>query len=406
MSKLFKILVGVALATAVFAVIFFSSFTVVTIHGNEVGVRETWGDGVNPNPLLPKTYWLNRWTNDVYTYDVGGQVFVMNDKTNSEEPVATGRRFDSLVVNSSDNQKVTYTLTFTWHRDPAHIVAQHIHYRDDIEERLIRPAIIKSMQAHATLLNAIDQYSGTQLNTLRSQVFADLTDPKGAFVVDGIVGDNFVLDRPTLTKEYEEQIDARQLAIITQSRANEQKLANDALALAASAEAQAEANRQIVAAQAAKSVAILQQQAIAQQSITQANADAANAVTRQTAESQKIVLAAQAEADRQIAVSAATKQAEINRAVGIEAVGRAQAAANQLLLSSYAVKGGDLYTRIQVARSLGDAFSGVKGYLPQGMSMNLVAENYDKAVSLLMNSQQTPAPAGSHADAAFQAAAP
>ena len=97
-----------------------------------------------------------------------------------------------------------------------------------------------------------------------------------------------------------------------------------------------------------------------------------------------VVINAKAEAERNIAISEAQKQAEINRAVGIEAVGRAEAEAKKSMLTSYSVPGSDLYTRIQVASSLSASFANVKGYLPQNVTYNTVAENFDKGVSLLV----------------------
>ncbi|HXN35849.1 MAG TPA: hypothetical protein VN877_06735, partial [Opitutaceae bacterium] len=201
---------------------------------------------------------------------------------------------------------------------------------------------------------------------------------------NGIVVDSFVIEKPTfMNKEYVDNIERRQVQIIIQSRAHEEQLANEALALAAKSAAQKQLNEQVVAADAAKQVAILQQEATAQQSIIQTSANAKNAVTQQEAESKKIVLAAQAEADRQVAISQASKTAELNRAVAIEAVGRAQAQANSLLLTSYSVAGADLYTRIQVAQSFAQAINNVR-YYPPNATFNTIASDFDKGLSLLV----------------------
>ena len=305
----------------------------------------------------------------------------MNDK---DEPFASGRRVDPLIVNSRDNQQVVFHILVTWRIDPGHVVALHKNYRDNIDERLLRPAIVKAVSVRATLQDAIDLYSGEKLNQLRSDVEHDLKDPAGNLTTNGIVVDSFVIEKPTfMNKEYVDNIEKRQVQIIIQSRAHEEQLANEALALAAKSAAQKSLNEQVVQADAAKQVAILQQEATAQQSIIQTSANAKNAVTQQEAESKKIVLAAQAEAGRQVAISEANKTAELNRAIAIEAVGKAQAAANQLLLTSYSVPGADLYTRIQVAQSFAQAINNVRFY-PPNATFNTVASDFDKGLSLLV----------------------
>jgi regulator of protease activity HflC (stomatin/prohibitin superfamily) len=379
-SSLAKIIV----VTAVFAVVVIlglSTFSAKTISGNQVGVRETWNGGVDPNPLPPKTYFYNRWTTQIYAYETSGQVYAMNDK---DEPFAEGRRVDPLIVNSRDNQQVVFHILVTWRIDPGHVISLHKNYRDNIDERLLRPAIVKAVSVRATLQDAIDLYSGEKLNQLRTDVEHDLKDPNGNLTTNGIVVDSFVIEKPTfMNKEYVDNIEKRQVQIIIQSRAHEEQLANEALALAAKSAAQKSLNEQVVQADAAKQVAILQQEATAQQSIIQTSANAKNAVTQQEAESKKIVLAAQAEAGRQVAISEASKTAELNRAIAIEAVGKAQAAANQLLLTSYSVPGADLYTRIQVAQSFAQAINNVRFY-PPNATFNTVASDFDKGLSLLV----------------------
>lgn len=69
-------------------------FDVVTIRGNQVGVKEDWWSGVLPDPLPPKTYFVWPWQR-VQEYPTSIQVFVMNDKTPNEGEVNKGRHQDS-----------------------------------------------------------------------------------------------------------------------------------------------------------------------------------------------------------------------------------------------------------------------------------------------------------------------
>jgi regulator of protease activity HflC (stomatin/prohibitin superfamily) len=387
-SPFLKGLIAGSALVLVAIVVLFSTYTIKTVHGNEVGVMETWEKGVLPDSLPPKTYFYNKWTESIYTYQTSGQVYAMNDK---EEPFAEGRRVDPLVINSKDNQQVVFHIIVTWRIDPKYVVDLHKHYRNNIEERLLRPSIVKAMSVRGTLQDAIDLYSGPTLNQLRTDVEHDLRD---ALHPNGIEVDSFVIEKPTfLNKEYVDNIERRQVQIIVQSRAHEEQLANDALALAEKAKAQIDLNTRVVAAEAAKQVAIKEQEAKAQMAIVQTNADAQNTVTKQKAESEKIVIAAKAEADRLIAVSEGNRQSQINtangardaeiaRAVGIRAVGESTALANKLLLESYSVAGSDNYTRIQVADKFANAMSAVR-YYPPNATFNTIASDFSHGLSLL-----------------------
>lgn len=376
-------IIGIA---ALAAVLLFTliSIKVRTVQGNEIGVLETF-DGVSPDSLPPGTYfWMLGFGKEVYNYETSGRVFVMNDKSGDNEPFAAGRKVDPLVVNSLDNQKVTFHITLTWRIDPSHVVQLHKNYRDNIEERLIRPEVVNEVGIRATLQNAIDLYSGPKLNELRQLVNDELRSPKGKLAQSGIIVDRFVIEKPALNPDYERLIEQRQLAIATESQAKEQQKANQALADAAKTAALKEQYEQVVAANTSAQQMVIAQQAESDKATIATKANALNTVTMQEAAARVVVINAQAEASRQVAISEAAKQAEINRAVGIKAVGEAQASANKLLLSSYSVPGSDLYTRIQVASSLSTAFGGVKGWLPEHVTYNVVADQFDKAVGLLV----------------------
>jgi regulator of protease activity HflC (stomatin/prohibitin superfamily) len=366
------------------------SMRVYTVDGNEVGVRENW-QGVAKEPVTPGTYFYffgpTTGNTKVYTYPTSGRVFVMNDKVDKTEPFAEGRQADSLEINSLDNQKVRFHIIVTWRINPSHVIALHTNYRDNIEERLIRPEVVRSVGTRATVQQAIDLYSGPKLNQLRQEVETELKSLNGKLATSGIIVDSFIFEKPEFPNiEYVKAIEARQLAIIQESQAREQQKANLALAEAAKAKAMTEQNQELVKAETAKQRSILEQQALSEKAIIEAAANAKNLIVTQNAESEKVVIAAKAEAARNIAISEAQKQAELNRAVSIEAVGKATAESNKLLLSSYAVPGSDLYTRIQVAQSLATSFANVKGYLPQGVTYNVVSGDFNKGVNLLVGS--------------------
>ncbi len=352
-----------------------------SVDGNEVGVVQTWG-GIDPVVRRNGTYFLfPGWSQQMYTYDIGVQTYVMNDKNNKEE-VAEGRQSDAYVVQSKDQQDMKISLRVQWRRLPDKIIELHQYAPTQVEERILRPVLQSVVKNHATQLTALDAYSGLGLVTLQSDILKALRADEELRKYVAI--DGFVIEHIGLNKEYTDQIVARQVAVQEKLKADEQTKASLAKAEKAKADAQADYEKTLVEARRDKEKEILAQQAVSEKAIIAANANAKNTVTTQQAEAEKIVIAAKAEAARNVAISEAQKQADINRAVGIEAVGKATADANKSLLASYAVPGSDLYTRIQVAKSLSDGFAGVKGYLPQNVTYNTVAENFNKGVSLLV----------------------
>lgn len=134
-TKLVVVLGLVALLVATFMFV-----KIRTVSGNELGVLETWGDGVKAEPLTPKThFFFPGFTNSVFVYDMGMQLYVMNDKEGREE-IAEGRRGDAYVVQSKDQQDMRISLRVQWLRRSDKVVDLHKVARDQVEERILRPA--------------------------------------------------------------------------------------------------------------------------------------------------------------------------------------------------------------------------------------------------------------------------
>lgn len=356
-------------------------FKVRSVEGNEVGIVQTWA-GIEPEVRGTGTYFLfPGYSKQLFAYETGVQTYVMNDKDDKEE-TAEGRHSDAYVVQSKDQQDMRISLRVQWRRLPDKIIALHKYAPNHVEERILRPVLQSVVKNHATMLTALEAYSGDGLVKLQSDILGTLK--KDEELNKFLAIDGFVIEHIGLNKEYTDQIVARQVAVQEKLKADEQTKASVAKAEKAKADAQADYEKTLVEARRDKEKAILAQQALSEKAIIEAAANAKNIIVTQNAESEKIVIAAKAEAARNVAISEAQKQAEINRAVGIEAVGKSTADANKLLLASYSVSGSDLYTRIQVAQSLATSFAGVKGYLPQNVTYNTVAENFNKGVSLLV----------------------
>ncbi len=351
-------------------ILLFSLFDITRIKGYEVGVKEDFWSGVHDDPLLPKTYFVWPWQS-VQVYNAGMQVFVMNDKAESDESTAVaGRSVDSYLVQSFDNQDMHLSLQVQWRVDPAHVVSLHKEIGPDaIEERALRPDLLRIVKNHATLREAIQAYSGQGLVELQRDIEKDLMDPKGELRNRGIIVDSFVIEHIRLDPEYVAEIKGRQVAMQRELRALQEEKAALALAKKAKAEAQADYEKQVVEAERDKQVAVLAAEA----------------------ENEKEVLKAQANKQKTVLEAEAEKEAGELRAAGIRAIGEAEALVKQQQFAAYNEPGAALFARIQIAESMGQSFSNIKGYLPENMQVFTLSDSFIKAVENIVG-PGTPAP--------------
>lgn len=357
----------------------FLLFEVTTVHGNEYGVKETWSDGVVAEPLPPKTYFLfPGFTQKVFPYDMGMQVWVMNDKSSAHEK-AEGRAADSYVVQSKDQQDMRINLQVQWQRDPAHVVSLHKIARDNVEERLIRPEVMRVVKDEATKKTALEAYSGESLVELQNTIEQRLSAPEGELRMRGVRVAKFIIEHIGLDPKYTAEIVARQVAIQAKSRADEETKTSMAKAEKAKADARADYEKTIVEAERDK-----------QKGILAAEQEKAQKVLAAEASAQQVTLAAQAEKDQNVLRAEGDKLAGDLRAQAILALGKSEAEAQKLKLSAYAVPGADAFVRIEVAKSFGLAFSNVKGYLPSGSNFNLMSRDFESGVSILLGTTNQP----------------
>lgn len=383
----YNVLVGIAVVAVISLVLLFGVLKYETVEGNYAAVKETWDGGVQKEALPPKTYWIYRWTEELFHYDMSGQVFVMNDKGNDTH--GEGRRFDALEIKSSDNQKVVLNVTLQWHRAIDKLADMHRQYRTEVEEKLIRPNIVRVLIAHATVKPALELYSGKELVDLQKQVEEELKKTDGPLHSGGVIVDSFVIDYTHFPDtKYVENIEARQRALIAESRFLAEQKTNQAEADAAKIAALKKQYQDVVEAETKAKKTIIDQQAESDKATIQAKADALNAITRQEAESQKIVLQAKADAEKAIALADADKQKELFRAVGIEAVGRAEAEANKLKLASYSAPGSDNYVKVEVAKQFASGLANVR-FFPSNATYNTIAKDFDSGLSLLVGGNGT-----------------
>ena len=369
-------------------VLAFTSIKIVTVEGNELGVKETWSEGVCTDIMQPKTYFLfPGWSQTVYKYDASSRVYVMNDKPmGQEDKTSTGREQDAYLVQSKEGQDMKISMNLRWRLDPSKLVSIHKTVREDIEEKLIRPTILRVVKDEATQMNAIDAYSGEGLVKLQAAIQAALAGKdagEGKELSDrGVIVENFVIEHIALDPNYVAEIVKKQIAVQSQLRAVEEQKANEADALVAKAKAQADLNTQVVGADRDAQIVVIKAKASAEQ-VTVAATAAASQVT--------------------IAAEAQKKQAELAgegkrlgmtaEADGILAVGKAEAMARQLLIDSYKNAGPDAYAKIQIAQSLAEGTKGIQGYLPNNFNPTIISGNFTDAIETILGGRGPLAPA-------------
>lgn len=367
-NPLFKLIVMAIVA--LFAVIgFFTTFTVKTIHGNELGVTETWTGGVSPNVSQPGTYFLMPGKH-IISYDASSQVFEMNDKDGKN---------GSYLVQSSEGQDMHISMNLRWHLDPLKLVQIHKSARQNIEEKLIRTTVLRVVKDEATQMKAMEAYSGEGLVKLQTVIQSALAGDDAvegkALKERGIIVENFVIEHIKLDDNYLAEIKGKQIATLKAQRSAQEQIAADAQALVAKSLAQADFNKQVVEAERDAKMKVTAAQAASEQQVIAAKAAAAASVAQAEASQKTQALEAEGK-----------KAAMIATAEGTLAQGKAEAAAKELMLKAWAVPGADAFVKVEVSKNLGNAFSNIKGYLPSDMKISLLTDNYVKAVDTMTGS--------------------
>lgn len=368
MNNRMKIFAAVGAVVAVILItLFFVMFKVAQIAGNELGVHETWADGVLEDPMQPRTYFLfPGFLHTVYVYDMSSQVYVMNDKPSRVE-FAAGREQDAYTVQSKEGQDLTISLNVRWRLDPEKIIFIHKTIRRDFEEKILRPILLREVKDAATIRDAIEAYSGHGLVQLQKDIEERLTAADGEVRRQGLIVENFVIEKISLDPEYSNEIKARQVAVQKELRAKQETLAALEEANRAEAESQADFKRAVVDAQRDKEVGILEAQKRAEQE----------------------VLAAEASKKRQVLSAEAEKESGELRAEAILAIGRAEAEAQKVRLQAYAVEGADNFVRIEIAKSIAEANKGVQGYIPESMTINVFTDRMLEAIERIVKPGRT-----------------
>jgi regulator of protease activity HflC (stomatin/prohibitin superfamily) len=379
LSAAFLIIVGSALI-----------WRIETVKGNELAILETFSQGIQQTPLTPRTYIRNSLTENFYHYDLSNKVFVMNNISDSGGETGNGRKDDAYLVQSFDQQDMHISLSVQWRIDPSKIVAMHTSFHAHIgnnqenilEENLIRPNVMRIVKNHATKMTAMNAYSGEGLVKLQGEIEADLASADGELRKNGVIVENFVIEKIDLDPNYVNEIKARQIAQQKKLRSEEETKAADAEALKVKAVAQADLNKAVVEAERDKKVAVLR-----------AEQEAEARTTAAIANKKQTILSAEAESEKLKIASLAEKEAAENRAAALKAEGAARAEAQRLLYSAYSAPGADLYAQIEISKNMASAFGNFNGFLPQNMNFTSLSGDYMSAIRSVLNNPNKITPA-------------
>lgn len=380
-------------------VLAFTSIKIVTVEGNELGVKETWSEGVCTDIMQPKTYFLfPGWSQTVYKYDASSRVYVMNDKPMGQEAKsAAGRAQDAYLVQSQEGQDMKISMNLRWRLDPAKLVSVHKTVREDIEEKLIRPTVLRVVKDEATRMKAIDAYSGEGLVKLQSNIQTALAgndSGEGKELRErGVIVENFVIEHIALDPTYIAEIVKKQIAVQSQLRAVEEQKANEADALVAKAKAQADLNTQVVAADRDAQIVVIKAKAAAEQVTVAATAAASQVTIAAKASAEQVTVSAEAAKQQAQLQGEGKKLGMTAEAEGILAVGRAEATAKQLMIDSYKTAGPEAYAKIQIAASLAEGTKGIQGYLPNNFNPTIISGNFTEAIETILGGRGPLAPA-------------
>ncbi len=355
----FRLLV-VGISAIVGLIVFSVMFDVSSVRGDQVGVMETWSGGVMPDPLPSKTYFCMPWQR-ITTYPLSVNVFSMNDK---------GGEMGAYLVQSLDSQDMYLSLQVQWRIDPVSVVSLHKTVgATNIEERVLRPTLLRVVKDEATTREAVLAYSGDGLVKLQQDIEKDLNKVDGELRARGVIVDSFVIEHIRLDPLYVAEITGRQISMQKEKRAVQEERTAQAMALKVKAESQADLNKAVVEAQRDKEVAILKSEADNETKILVAKADA-----------EKVILAANAE-----------KESALAKSEAILALGKANAESEKLKFAAYSADGAEVYARIEVAKSMALAFGNIKGYLPESMHVYTLGDSFLKAVENVVGKSVVPA---------------
>lgn len=297
----------------------------LNVGGNEAGIVETCS-GVEDKVYGPGTHFMLAFCNDAFEYNVGTQLEVLKQCAPNDAACLEDRDEDCFKVKVKGGQEVCLDLRTEYQLDSAKLVELHKSVKDQYEQVILRPAVIRRTKNRATLMTADELYADTTQVTLEKAVEEELLgddDVKRA----GIHIHSFIIESVHLDPAYESEV--KQKSVAQQAKLKEIELAG-------------------AATERAKRVA--------------ADAQSQIETARAAAEGEKVgkVKAAEAEAERTVLQATAEKDASVLRAEGLLAQGRAEAEVDRLKRDAlYAGEGGGRRAQVEMAQARAKELKGL-----------------------------------------------
>lgn len=102
------------------------------------------------------------------------------------------------------------------------------------------------------------------------------------------------------------------------------------------------------------------------------------------ASAEQVRIAAEAQKEQLALQGEGQKLQQIAEAEGILAIGKAEAAAKQLMLDSYKAAGSDAFVKVEIAKALADGTKGIQGYLPNNFNPTIISGNFTDAIEQIL----------------------
>ena len=409
-------LVGVGVAVVIFAILALTALRWTSVDGSERIVWQTW-KGVSEQTGEPGLNWYFGWTTTAHRYYVGTDKFVIadnvqvieNDFMDAKElqfnqpdmaALVVPVMMENLTAEDRQNGKTTgptdveFECVMQYRLNPADVIKLHSDKTRAYRTTFIQPVLLDAIKNAATIRDARSVYQGEGRVLLQNDIERELKN-YDSFAKYGIVVEKFVLTSVRLTdNEFLEMITKEARAEQMRATAQKERVAFAEQALAAQAQATIEQNKRLVEAETKKQEMIASEEARKQQQILQAEAAFERQRLTSDAEAYRITVQAEADKNRNALEGEGIKLRKVAESEGVLALGEAEAQALRMKLMAYEGEGGHRFASVEIARSMGEGIQKVY-YVPSGMGLNLVASDFQGAISLLMDEkarhkQETP----------------
>ena len=343
--------------------ILFHTFSWVKVEGNQAIVRQDLFKGVMNDVWTSGTKLYCGWTTDIHPYNIGTQKCTFASKNPKSKLYNIEAEYPEIEVNCGENggQKVYIAISMNyrvgWDTDkngapilsPTKLIKLHMEgIGKTYETVVINRTIIDTVNTLARPKEALTIYSGQGFVDFKDKIETELQ--KSPILRDrGIYVENVIVYGVGLDPEYEKEIEAKQLAVQTTLRKQQETKAAEEEARRIFAESQSTVEKQKQDSEAAK---IMQ--------IKQAEADKQKIILNAEADNEKEILQARAKKQKQTLEAEGLRDANLALASGILAKGQAEATVEQLKKDAmYSGEAGARRAQVEIATATAERLAGV-----------------------------------------------